>query len=344
MIIMLALFGEFPKGLQNKKIVYIEFASAPGVTINTPVRKSGILVGRVENVELKDTGSVMIIVNLDPDKVILENELCRISTGNFLGDAMLEFIPSNNPDLSREPLKHGALLTGIVSRDALSAMTNALSVFDDLAGSLKETLASIENVGNEIGQVAKNMNVLVVNNQDQFNRILGKAESALGRFDTVMVSMNQVVGDDELADKLRTALDAVPTLVSDTSGLIKSLQDVANEAEANLRFLQGLTKPLGEKGNQIVSNLDQSVLRLDGVLQELQVFTKAINNSEGTLGQFVHNPELFNRLNQAAGNIEEITYQLQPVVYDARVITDKLARNPGRILRGAWGKQQSGLK
>jgi hypothetical protein len=35
---------------------------------------------------------------------------------------------------------------------------------------------------------------------------------------------------------------------------------------------------------------------------------------------------------------------MRPVVEDARVITDKLARDPSRILRGAIGKQQSGIK
>jgi phospholipid/cholesterol/gamma-HCH transport system substrate-binding protein len=342
-MILIALFGEFPQGLQGSKIVYVRFTSAPGVTTNTPVRKSGILIGRVQDVQLED-GGTLVTLRLDADRMVRENEICRIGTGNFLGDAVLEFVPSEAEGLSREPLADGAQLTGVVSPDALSAMTNALQVFDDLAVELQGTLATIEDASVDIGQVAKNLNVVVVNNQDQFNRILVKAEQSLGRFDSAMVSVSQVVSDQELAEKLREALDAFPRLLNDASSLMRSMQAATDEAETNLRFLQGLTKPLGERGPEIVSTLDQSLNRLDSVLIELQTFTKTLNSTEGSLGQFVHNPDLYQRLNNAAGNIEELTYRLEPILDDARVISDKLARNPGRILRGAIGHQQSGLK
>jgi phospholipid/cholesterol/gamma-HCH transport system substrate-binding protein len=119
---------------------------------------------------------------------------------------------------------------------------------------------------------------------------------------------------------------------------------VADEAEQNLIFLQGFTRPLGDQGQQIVSSIQQNLDRLDETLSELQQFGNAINTSGGSLGQFVHDPGFYQRLNRAAENIEELTFRLTPVVDDARVISDKLARNPGRLLRGAIGRQQSGLK
>ncbi len=342
-VILVVIFEELPRGLGGRKTVYIHFSSAPGVTVNTPVRKSGILVGRVTNVELEDEGGVLITARLDSNRTVKKNETCRIKTGNFLGDAMLEFV-RGDPGLSDQPLEDGAYLDGIVAQDALSMMGDAMQVFTTLATDLRVALTSIEDAGDEIGLVARNLNVLVVNNQDQFNRIMSKTETALGRFDTTMVAVQDVVTDEELMLKLKLALDEVPQVLSDASNLIAGLSRVADEAEQNLVYLQGLTKPLGERGSEIASSLEQSLARLDGVLLELQQFSKAINNSEGSLGQFVHNPDLYQRLNNAAGNVEDLTYRLQPVVENARVVTDKLARNPGRILRGAVGRQQSGLK
>lgn len=343
-IILIALLGDFPTGLQSSKIIYVRFSAAPGVTINTPVRKSGILVGRVIDVELQDDASVLVTTRLDNHQKIMTNEICRISTGNFLGDSMLEFVPSPIAGLPREPLENGALLEGVVSADAISAMGNALQQFDDLAYNLKGTLTSIEGAGVEIGKVAQNLNVLVVNNQDQFNRILGKTEQALGRFDTAMISINQVVGDDDLGEKLRQALDEVPILLRDARAVMSAMEQVAQSVESNFDNLQGLTEPIGRQGNEMATTLSSSLKRVDNVLAELEVFSKAINDSDGTIGQLIHNPELYHRINQAAANIEDITYQLEPIVYDVRVVTDKLARNPGRIFRGAIGKQQSGLK
>ena len=159
-----------------------------------------------------------------------------------------------------------------------------------------------------------------------------------------MVAVQEVVTDEELMLKLKEALEQVPQVLADTSNLMNELGRVADEAERNLVFLQGLTKPLGDRGDEIASSLQSSLDRLDTVLLDMQQFSKAINDSEGSLGQFVHNPDLYHRLNSTAANIEEITFRLQPVVDDARVISDKLARDPSRVLRGAIGRQRSGLK
>lgn len=342
-IILIVIF-EGPTGLGGRKTVYIHFESAPGVTVNTPVRKSGILVGRVTDVQLEDDGGVLITTRLDTNRHVKKNETCRISTGNFLGDAMLEFVRSEMPGQPNTPLEDGAYLEGVVSKDALTMMSDAMNVFTNLSTDLRVALTSVESAGTEVGEVARNLNVLVVNNQDQFNRILGHTERALGRFDTTMTAVQEIVSDEELRVRLNEVLERVPKVLEDASNMIAGLGRVAEEAEQNMVFLQGLTKPLGEKGDEIVASLQTSLNRLDTVLIELQTFGKSINNSEGTLSQLVNNPDLYYRLNSAAENIEELTFRMQPIVEDARVVSDKLARNPGRILRGAIGPQTSGLK
>jgi phospholipid/cholesterol/gamma-HCH transport system substrate-binding protein len=343
-VVLVMIFEEMPRGLGGRKTIYVHFDSAPGVTVNTPVRKSGILIGRVSKVDLEDDGGVLVSVRLDASRVVRKNETCRISTGSFLGDAVLEFVPSGVPGESNDPLEDGAYLLGAVSTDAIRAMSDAMQVFVTLADDLRATMTTLRSAGEDVGDVARNLNVVVVNNQEQLNRIMGKAESAMGQFDTTMTAVQGLVSDEDLRVRMKQVLDDVPQLLRDASSLMSGLNRVADEAEQNLVFLQGLTKPLGAQGEELVTALHENLDRLDTVLMELQQFGKAINSSEGSLGQFVHNPELYQRLNNAAANVEELTYRLQPVVNDVRVISDKLARNPGRIIRGAIGRQQSGLK
>ena len=343
-IILIMIFEELPKGLGRRKTIYIHFVSAPGVEVNTPVRKSGILIGRVTKVRLEDAGGVLVTARLEADRQVFKNEMCRIATGNFLGDAMLEFVPGQTSGESNAPLEDGDFLEGVVSADPLRMMGDAMQVFTDLADDLRVALTAVETAGQDVGEVARNLNVLVVNNQDQFNRIVGRTEQALGKFDTTMTAVQEIVTDEELRVRVKQVLDDVPRVLSDASNLMAGLNRVADEAEQNLVFLQGLTRPLGERGEQLVASLEQRLDRLDAALVEFQQFGQALNSSEGTVGQLVHNPDLYHRLNAAAANLEELTYRMQPVVDDARVISDKLARNPGRVLRGAIGRQQSGLK
>ena len=343
-VILVMIFEELPQGLGGRKTIYIHFVSAPGVSVSTPVRKSGILIGRVTDVQLEDDGGVLVTARLDSNRKVRKNETCRISTGNFLGDAMLEFVPSEVSGQSNEPLEDGAFLQGIVSKDPLAMMGDAMQVFTTLADDLRLALATVESAGEGVGSVARNLNTLMINNNDQFNRIVGKTEQALGQFDTTMVAVQEIVTDEELRARFEQVLDEIPQVLADASNLMAGLGRVADEAEQNLAFLQGLTKPLGERGEQIATNLQTALSRLDATLLEFQAFSETLNGSQGSFGEFLNNPELYQRLNKSAANVEMMTYRLQPVIENLRVVSDKLARNPGRAFRGAFGPQQSGLK
>ena len=55
---MIILLGEGRSLLQGRYTVHLRFPKAPGVAVDTPVRKDGVLIGRVSHVELRDEGGV----------------------------------------------------------------------------------------------------------------------------------------------------------------------------------------------------------------------------------------------------------------------------------------------
>lgn len=337
-LFMVYLFGEFPH--QGQKTVYVRFADVTGVTPETPVRKNGILIGRVRRMQPVEEG-VVLTLGIDPRWKLLESEVCRIGSDNLFGDSVLEFVHSGEHGASNREIQDGEYLNGLVASDPLDAMR----VVVDMKEEFHEALLSIRAAGEEVGNVAETMGQIVSTNQDQFNRILGRTEKALGRFDTTMVAINQVVGDEDIQYSLGEALEGIPTLVGNANRVVESVQRVLDEAESNLMNIRGITKPLGEQGDQIVGNIASSAARLDELLLTLNSFGNRLNSNEGTIGQLIYNPELYQRLNRAAQNIEELTNDLEPIINDARVAVDKVARNP-RILgvQGALQRRTSGVK
>ena len=93
-----------------------------------------------------------------------------------------------------------------------------------------------------------------------------------------------------------------------------------------------------------METIDGSIQRLDELMIQLVQFGESINNQEGSLGQFLNNPDLYQRLNRAAANIEDVSSRLRPIVEDARIFTDKIARDPGRLTSGILSSRQSGIK
>ena len=71
----------------------------------------------------------------------------------------------------------------------------------------------------------------------------------------------------------------------------------------------------------------------------MKKFGDALNDRQGSLGQLIHNPDLYQSLNRAAENVEIATHQLRPIMDNARVFSEIIAREPGFILRNAVNRR-----
>jgi phospholipid/cholesterol/gamma-HCH transport system substrate-binding protein len=124
-------------------------------------------------------------------------------------------------------------------------------------------------------------------------------------------------------------------MLAEAKEALRGLNSTMQSIDRNVTNLEKFTGPLGERGEQIIANVDGSVARLNEIVVQVERFTRRINSDEGTVGQLLNNPELYQQLNEAAMNINDLTRRLRPIVEDARVLSDRVSRNPGIIIRDA---------
>ena len=158
-------------------------------------------------------------------------------------------------------------------------------------------------------------------------------------FQLAMNNINTLVGDEQMRADLQASLSGVPLLIEETRLAVSKYSAVADKADKSLTDAQEFTESLGELGDasgQMAANVDAITRKLDRLILDLLTMSDAINNQEGTLGLLIHDPEMYQRLNRAAGNVEQVSYRLRPIVEDVRVFTDKIARDPRQLgVRGA---------
>jgi len=108
--ILVATFGDLPQLVYGSKTYRVWVESAPGVQSETPIRKSGILIGRVASVRLADDfteeeareaaermgmsldefrGGVVITAEIYRDRNIYSNETFTVNA-TLLGDVVIE--------------------------------------------------------------------------------------------------------------------------------------------------------------------------------------------------------------------------------------------------------------
>jgi phospholipid/cholesterol/gamma-HCH transport system substrate-binding protein len=380
--ILIMLFSDAGSIVRPKYTIIIHFNEAPGVTEGTPVRKSGILIGRVTKVDFAQEGGVNVTVEINEDVVLYRNEVPQVSGSLLGGDVVIQFIkrtrppalisppqdrkapdaqsssgdpleqktgdagqpapeaaapPPATPAVPNDIIQPGDYITGIVAPSPVEVITN-------LEGNLAGAVDTLTNAGNEVGKVAASINRLLDGNEANLDKIIANTETTLSSFQKVLDNIDDVIGNPEVRENLRRSVEELPQLLSDTRGAMNTVRTTVESVDRNLRNLEGFTAPLGEKGGEIVDGVDRTMKRLDELITELSDFGKKLNSGEGSLGKIMRDPELYQNLNRAAQNIAQLTCELRPVVADARVFADKIARHPELLgVRGAI-KQSPGTK
>jgi phospholipid/cholesterol/gamma-HCH transport system substrate-binding protein len=333
--ILIVLFGDLPSLVQATYPLKMSFADARGVSNGTPVRKNGILVGRVADVELDEKGGVSIVADIDSYVPIYKDEQPRIAT-TLLGDAEIQLVPGRIVP-PRQRIAPEEVLVGAVSRDPFE-------VFATLEPKLGSALESLTEASESVSKLSANLDRLLLGEDDTFSKMVQKTEKALDAFSLAMDNINDVMGDANARAKLKETLNGLPEVMNDLRTTVQGIGTTVDTADRNLRNLEGLTRPLGERGEGMVAQVDKTIGRLDETLQQAVLFTRALNESEGTLGKLVRDPKVYDDLAQAAANVNNLTKELRPIVDDVRVFTDKIARHPEQLgVRGALDRRP-GLK
>src|SRR5207302_10425861 len=122
---MVLFFARPSAVFEDSFTVYVDASYAPGVSPNSPVRKNGILVGRVTEVQVVDRGARITVglMRRYQDKV-RRNEGFRIGGGSLLGDTELSVVPAGDPSLPDEPVQPGDVLRGVTRVDPFQLVGN----------------------------------------------------------------------------------------------------------------------------------------------------------------------------------------------------------------------------
>jgi phospholipid/cholesterol/gamma-HCH transport system substrate-binding protein len=253
-------------------------------------------------------------------------------SANLLGDASLEFIRLPNGKQSAELWKNGDSLKGRYALEPSQMISNIQDKFDS-------TISSVQSTSGDLSVASKKLAVTL----DSLNNILEEnrqgVKTAVDQANEIMSSTKNVIGDRETQEQMRIAIKQMPQMIKDTHDTVLKMRETVAAVDRNLKNVEGFTRPLGERGEALISNLEHGTAKLDQLVAEMLQFTRALNDSKGSIGQLVHNPELYQHMNRAARNIDEMSRQLKPILDDARVFSDKIARHPETLgVRGAVQK------
>jgi len=371
--ILVAMFGEVPSLVRGTYTIRVWFPEAPGVSVDTPVRKSGILIGRVTEVVFADeitdreeaqrimdlqgitdysqfARGVVITAEIHQGKRIYLNEICRVKT-SFMGDSVIEIVPGARvrppweepddsatghqgdqgpPGTAGHPgrVKDGQFLRGEVHESPVETVAN---LQQEMIESFRKVGSASESMEETVLAIRKFFRA----NETELKMAVKRAGRALDAIERMASNANQLIGDEQTQAQLKQSIAQMPQVLEEIQTTIGGMQGVMASLDRNLRNIEDFTEPLGRNAPERMARIDHAIEKLDALMTQAEFFSRKLNSNQGTLGRLTTDSEIYDQLNLAVRNINELIHQMKPVVADARVITDKVARHPGVLLRDA---------
>ena len=149
--VLIFFFGRAPDLFSNDARYSVLFPEAPGITVGTPIRKSGVRIGEVTSIDLDpDSGQVRVRIRVDRRFLPRKSEDAIISKGILSGDASVEFVPrlseDGKPKMRGEMWPPDSEIPGIAPITPRSLLTPASSVLAGAQESLDKVARAFEKL------------------------------------------------------------------------------------------------------------------------------------------------------------------------------------------------------
>ena len=305
----------------------IMFENTSGLAQGSPVQLNGVVVGRVEGIDLSgDVEQTLLRVRVEIESKYRDrlraDSVARIKSLGLLGDKFVQVvsgssdqpviepggeIPADQPtdvdslirsgeDVADYVVSTARSLTAILGRLERGEGTVGGLLADDrgatLITSLEETLSSLGRVAKRLEQGEGTAGRLLTDDQlaERLDDSVGRVQSLLERATSEDSALGLMLDDAATRDSLRSTV----------TGLERAVADLGATAK-DLRERRGLANRLitdEEYAERILS-------RLDSVLGNLDDISTKIGKGDGTVARLINEPELYEALNDIVVGINE---------------------------------------
>ncbi|MDO4587920.1 MAG: MlaD family protein [Planctomycetia bacterium] len=355
LVIMTIIFG--PKeGLfirNTGKTMTIYFEKAGGIKPNSPVKKNGIEIGRVNEITLldeADESKVEVRFSLNADAKIYTNEYARVERSLF-GDASIDFVKNANYQGEIVEVDADIPITGQPGGDLSATVSN-------IEGDLAKAIQSVTHAAEGLTLFMGNLNDFLGTPEElqlkknRLQTIFTELNGTLVSIRSLATNMDGVFKDEELQKNIRKTAADIPAILGKVDQLMANANSLTDDfritmnrshrtlelVETNLDNIGQFTTSLSEQGPEFLTSINESSTEIQKMVKNIAHLAEEIANEiddPSTPIGMLGDKEMASSLRNIVNNAEEISEKIQPIVDDARVFSNKIAHKPSELI---WSK------
>ena len=258
-----------------------EFTDASGIHKGNMVQVGGIRVGRVQDVALKDSNTVVVTFEVDNDVELGDESRASVEVLNLLGEKYLDLEPAGDGELGDEVIPRDRTesaydivgvfgdLTTTTERIDTDQLTKALDIVADTtnqaAPEIEESFRGIARLSQTVASRDEQIQALLKSSQSVSKVLAARSE------DLVALMKNS----DLVFDEVKRRKEAIHLLLVNARELAEQLRGVAEDNKAQLA-------PALQEVDDLLSLLISKEKELKATLAALGPYVSILGNIIGT--------------------------------------------------------------
>ncbi len=323
---LLVFFGEVtPQLIQKEYEFQMRVANAGGLDDTSPVMLNGVKVGQVKSATVTDgreglgVGAVLRVA-VRPGVNIPKAATISVDKG-FVGGASLEF---NSQGLttaqSNDVIKPGDIIDGGSPQtliDSIRSMVQGpVQKFSDTATKIDELASEWTRVGKQVNDLISPRSLAEVEAGKPAN-----VYSAIARLDSAATKADAWLSDTGVKKRVDDLLVKADSVMADATQLAETWKQTGKSVTKAADDLSGKAQQVATEvsagAQDVFAKAKESLAQVQSAGEELSGMIERVNQGQGTIGQLVTNPQLYN-------NLDAATLKLDKALAEAQLVLEKL--------------------
>ncbi len=222
------------RSLTTGDLLHAKFSNIGNLKRGSPVRVSGVEIGKVENIEFRSVGNVLVRMSYSDRVHPMSDASARVVSVGLVGDVAVDLAPGS----SGQPLERGREIEGVVD-GGLGALgadlgSQASTVLADLHALLGQTLA--DDLRKTLTAMQRLANTFANTNQGptaEMTQAMASLRRLSERIDSTLANPGLSQGLSNL-DSVTANLASMTAQLTTTGARLDSLLTSINEGEGTL--------------------------------------------------------------------------------------------------------------
>ena len=281
-IALLIIGYNFLKGnaiFSSETVLYAKYSHVDGLGVSKPVMINGFQIGRVDKLQLQPDGSIVATLKIKGKYEIPKNSIAKLESTDLLGSKAIVMALGTGMDFAQD----GDTLNANVAKGLLETVEPVQKKAELIIAKMDSILTSVNTILNPSFQ--KNVD-------KSFNSIA----STLASLEATSKKVDNLVGSEG----------------SRISSILSNVEAISNNLKQNNQKINAILNNINTITDQVAAaNFKQTIDNANKAVADLQGIVMKVNNGQGTLGLLVNDTKMYDNLNNASKNLDNLIIDLK---------------------------------